>query len=132
MAATPSTTVYTTGKGATATIGATSYTQFKVAELPAETAAVVSITHVGGFQKLADGLTDYGRFRLVLPQDGVASRVNTTITTMSVAIILPDASTKTVSCASVYCTKDNGGNAERGNSCDREFIAECLAAPTWA
>ena len=132
MAATPSTAKYTTGKDAVVTIGTTSYAQAKVFELPSEEAGVVNIPHCGGFQKVPDGLTDFGRFRIVLPEDGSATRVNTTITTFSVQLTYPDASTKTCSCSSVYCTKDGGATGQRGSSVDREFIGECMAAPSWA
>jgi hypothetical protein len=128
MAATPSTGVYTTLKDAVVTIGSTSYAKARVAELPGDEAGVVNVPHASGFQKLADGLTDYGRFRLILPEDGSASRVGSTITTFTVAIVYPDASTKTWTCTSVYCTKDGGATFARGQAGEREFIGECLVA----
>lgn len=117
---------YKTGRAATVTIGSTTYTQAKVFDEPAETAAVVTVLHMGGLQKIPDGMTDFGKFGIVIPEDG-GTRL--TDTTTNISIVYSDNSG--VSCSSVRITRDGGAKAQKGSSADRMVEGEALIRCTW-
>lgn len=121
-----STAIYATGRACTVSIGGTTYTNAKVFECPVQQAGVVNITHLGGFQKVADGRTDFGRIVVTIPEAGQASIVDTTV-----AVELQDLNSKDYVNNTCYCVEDGGAVAQRGQSADRRLVFECLDDGDW-
>jgi hypothetical protein len=127
----PVTSTYKTGRAATVTIGSNTYTQAKVFDEPQETSAVITILHMGGLEKIADGPTDFGKIRVTIPEDGATRLTGASQNKDGQLVSIVYANGGGVSCTKAYCIADGGAKAQRGSSADRDLTFECLVACTW-
>ena len=113
---------YFTGKDATVTIGGNTYTNAKSADLPSGTADTVKTLHMGGIAVTPDGMKDYGKFSVAIPEDGGARLTNTTV-----AMDVKLRNGPGCNCGACYVISDGKAKVQRGSSADRMIEAELLS-----